>query len=386
MHLVFWQNILSPHQAPFLRALANGGHDVTIVAAESMTEERLALGWKVPDHGLAKIVIAPEPSEIRRLIENSPQETIHVMAGARLVPLGSLAAGHLLKTNRRMGILTEAPDPRGIAGYGRWIKYTKERFTIGSRYDFILAMGEMGVRFFRRCGYPPRLVFPFAYVTEPAPALAVIGGGNKLRLLFVGRFIGLKGLDILLRAFAALPSSQMELRLLGEGPEQPQLRKLAQELGIQDRVIWLPKSDAAGVQAEMTRADVTILPSHKDGWGAVVNESLMVGTPVICSTACGAAELIREPWLGTVFRAGQVEELTEALQHWIDLGPRSQVERERIRSWANCITGESVAKYFVAVLEHVYASAPLPVAPWRGEGKVENQKLKTETCKAESRN
>lgn len=365
MHLVFWQNILSPHQAPFIRALADQGHQITVVSEATMTADRLALGWKIPDHGRAKIIIAPKAAETRHLIVNSPKEAIHVIAGARVTPLGTLAVRECLAARRRVGIITEAPDPRGLAGFGRWIKYTKECFTTGSGYDFIFAMGELGVRWFRRCGYPAHKVFPFAYVTEPAPLSGIDVSSESVVLLYAGRFIPLKGLDVLLRAVAALPASLVELRLLGEGPEQSKLQRLAQELGIKDRVLWLPKSDTAGVQAEMAKADVTILPSHKDGWGAVVNESLMVGTPVICSTACGAAELIRQPWLGSVFRSGSMEDLATAIKHWFDIGPRSQAERERIKGWSNCISSLAVASYMVVTFEHVYGNSVRPVAPWR---------------------
>ena len=366
MHLVFWQNILSPHQAPFLRSLADLGHEVIVVAGESMTADRLALGWKVPDLGRVRLVVAPGTEEVRRLIESSPKETIHVMAGARWTPLGNLAVQECLASKRRIGIMSEAPDPRGLLGCGRWAKYTVERYTRGFHYDFVLAMGEMGVRWFRRCGYPARTVFPFAYVTEPAPLSRANDPASAPVLLYAGRFIALKGLDLLLRAFAAVPPKNAQLHLLGDGPEKQRLEDFARDLGIQDRVAWLAKRDPAGVQLEMERSDVTVLPSRKDGWGAVVNESLTAGTPVICSTACGAAELIRQPWLGTVFRAGRVDDLAKALKHWIDLGPRLPAERERIRSWANCISGQAVANYFAAIMDHIYSNSAPPVAPWRG--------------------
>jgi glycosyltransferase involved in cell wall biosynthesis len=363
---VFWQNLLSPHQAPFLRALAGLGHGVTIVAAESMSAERLALGWKVADPGRARVVVAPGEEEVRQLIESSPMEAVHVMAGARWTPLGNLALRECLESGRRVGIMSEAPDPRGLRGVGRLAKYTLERCAKGSHYEFVLAMGEQGVRWFEKCGYPARNVFPFAYVTEPGgqrPADHAEGGPS---LLYAGRFIPLKALDLLLRAFAALPSGLGRLRLVGEGPEKGRLQDDATRLRIQNRVTWIPKTESAGVQAEMEAADVTVLPSRKDGWGAVVNESLMAGTPVICSTACGAAELIRQPWLGSVFRSGRVGELTKALRHWIDLGRRSQAERERIRAWSMCIRGQVVAEYFAAIVQHVYFNATRPVAPWRG--------------------
>ncbi len=366
MTTVFWQNILSPHQAPFLRSLADLGHEVTVVAAEAMTADRLALGWKVPDLGRVRLVVAPGTEEVRRLIESRPKETIHVMAGARWSRLGKHAVQECLALDRRVGIITEAPDPRGLLGCGRWAKYTVERYTRGFRYDFVLAMGEMGVRWFRRCGYPARTVFPFAYATETARPSGTNDPASAPVLFYAGQFIARKGLDILLRAFAAAPSKDAQLHLLGDGPEKQRLQGYAQELGIQNRVAWLAKRDSSEVQMEMEKADVMLLPSRHDGWGAVVNESLMAGTPVICSSACGAAELIRQPWLGTVFRAGRADDLAKALKHWIDLGRRSPAERERIRSWATCISGQAVAEYFAAIMGHIYSNSARPVAPWRG--------------------
>ena len=50
-------------------------------------------------------------------------------------------------------------------------------------------------------------------------------------LLFAGRFLALKGLDLLLRAFAAVPSKDAQLHLLGDGPEKQRLEHLTQRLG-----------------------------------------------------------------------------------------------------------------------------------------------------------
>ncbi len=365
MHVVFWHNILSPHQAPFLRSLADMGHEVTVVAGKSMTADRLALGWGVPDLGRARVLVEPTESAIHQLIAGTSKETLHVMAGARWTALGHRALQQCLATRRRIGILSEGADPRGFAGYGRWGKYSIERYTKGRRYHFVLAMGEMGVRWFGGCGYSTRSTFPFAYVTEPMYTTLTNASASVPVLLYVGQFIRRKGLDILLRGFAAVPEQTAQLRLLGDGVEKEHLQNRARSLGIHERVVWLPSRSQKDVQIEMAKADLTLLPSRHDGWGAVVNESLQSGTPVICSATCGAADLIREPWLGSVFRSGCVEDLAKALRHWIQLGPRSQKERERIRDWATCISGQALAEYFVAIVNHVYSGTARPVAPWR---------------------
>jgi glycosyltransferase involved in cell wall biosynthesis len=195
-------------------------------------------------------------------------------------------------------------------------------------------------------------------------------------VLFVGRLVNLKGVDLLLRAFAALSAESTELRLIGTGTEEGSLRLLADKLGIADSVFWAGAVKNSMVAAAMANADLLVLPSHKDGWGAVVNESLTVGTPVICSSACGAAELIRQPWLGMVFPTGRLDALAGTLKHWLSAGPRTQVERQRIRNWATCISGQAVAEYFVAIMDHVYSGSVRPVAPWRASLEENAEKLK----------
>ena len=63
----------------------------------------------------------------------------------------------------------------------------------------------------------------------------------------------------------------------------------------------------------MSSADCLILPSRHDGWGAVVSEALMVGTPVICSDACGSAGVVHASGVGGVFRSGDHCALTAEL-------------------------------------------------------------------------
>ena len=82
------------------------------------------------------------------------------------------------------------------------------------------------------------------------------------------------------------------------------------------------KSNAEAV-AEIARHDLFLLPSRFDGWGAVVNEALMCGVPVVCSDNCGAAELLGESWRGEVFRTGSAAGLKDILQRWIALGRRT---------------------------------------------------------------
>lgn len=346
-----------------MRALADRGHDVTVVAAKAMSESRQRLGWQPPHLGSACLVIGPSRADVSNLVREGPADAIHCIAGARVDAMGTIVAKECRAARRRMGIITETPDPRGLGGLLRWGKYAAERVTIGRSYDFVLAMGETGVRWFRSCGYPAERIFPFAYVTEVdeiPPDVAVAPG--PFRLLFVGRLVDLKGVDVLLRALAR--TSGIELDVIGDGPLRGRLQELGQGMGLRDRVRWLGQLRPAEIPAWLTRSDVLALPSRKDGWGAVVNEALMLGTPVICSSACGASDLIQHDWLGSVVRSGDVASLHAAIVSWA-ARERTPFARQRIRDWSRCLTGESIAGYLEGVLRHAYEGTPRPVPPWR---------------------
>lgn len=366
MNIVFWQNILSPHQSAFMRALAGRGHDVTVIAHERMSPQRRQLGWESPDLGQASVKVGMSLSDARRFIRESPDDAIHCIGGARVSTFGKCVADECRVARRRMGIISETADPRGPAGLLRWGKYLSERLTVGWSFDFVLAMGEIGVRWFRICGYPAARVFPFCYVTETVDRAAMAHTAGPSRFLYVGQLIHRKGIDLLLRALARSPD--IELDVIGDGALRSSLERLADRLRIALRVHWLGKMDFAGIQPRMASATALVLPSRLDGWGAVVNEALTLGTPVICSDACGSHDLIRHAWLGTVYPAGDVAALHRGLEHWSSRSSRIALERDRIRAWAECISGDSVALYLENVLRHVYEHGARPAAPWRPQG------------------
>jgi glycosyltransferase involved in cell wall biosynthesis len=234
------------------------------------------------------------------------------------------------------------------------------------RFDFILAMGLAGVDWFAGRGYPRSKLFPFAYVTESYPHLPFpeVLSSEPVKLVFVGQCVRRKGLDLALRALGELRSANWVLSVIGDGPQRTELEHLAKQLSIDDRVSFLGVMSNEAAVHRIESADLLILPSRSDGWGAVVNEALMRGVPVVCSDQCGAKDLVQASFRGQVFKVESLAELREALRTRIALGPLSISDRERIRHWSQCVEGRSVSGYFLDVMKHVYSNAPRPVAPW----------------------
>ena len=332
-----------------------------------MAAERSQMGWTVPDFGATSVLVCPDERQIAEVVVAGGAKTVHVLAGARWTALGRRALSHIKRNQARLGIMSESADPRGLKGIARWLKYVVERYADGRHFNFLLAMGVLGKRWFELCQYPPSRTFAYAYFTEAlrltGPATRQTLGGS-IDIGFVGSCIARKGVDILIAALAEIQDLHWSLNIVGEGHAKALLQSAASVGQMKGRVVFYPFMDNARVIRFLSGMDLSVLPSRFDGWGAVVNEALMVGVPVVCSSRCGAADLLGEVFRGEVFRAGSADALAQVLRKWIIKGKRTLAEREKIRSWSRCIEGESGARYLKGILEHVYEGKARPVAPW----------------------
>jgi L-malate glycosyltransferase len=103
-------------------------------------------------------------------------------------------------------------------------------------------------------------------------------------IIFVGRLIKEKHVDLLVRAFGFLASEQPELRLLiiGEGPEHDAITKIIQELSLEGRIIIRGfQLNHDEVIARMKSAKVFVNPSTREGFGITALEALACGIPVV---------------------------------------------------------------------------------------------------------
>ncbi len=117
-------------------------------------------------------------------------------------------------------------------------------------------------------------------------------------LLFVGRIQPLKGADLALRCLAELGDDRAELVVVGgpSGPDGPaeltRLRGLADELGIDDRVRWVPPQPHAALVDWYRAANVCVVPSRTESFGLVALEAAACGTPVVAAQVGGLRSLV----------------------------------------------------------------------------------------------
>jgi glycosyltransferase involved in cell wall biosynthesis len=368
MKLCFWWSIVSQHQSAYVRELARS-NDVVVVAERHISEDREQLGWGVPDLGNARIIVDPTDSQMRELLRES-DERIHVLQGWRGC---RLCRRVLSRRNRpaRFGVVVEACDERGTRGFIRTLYYRALLASRNGKADFVFSMGSMGEGYYRKCGIQSDSLFPFCYTVDRSGLTAkpAVHGHTEstVRVLYIGQLCKRKGVDLLLRGLHANYDQGWQGEVIGDGPQMEELRRLCTSLKMEGRVHFRGTMAHISAMERLSASDLLVLPSRHDGWGAVVNEALMLGVPVICTDRCGAWDLIRAPWLGSVVRAGSVSSLADALGLWIGRGKKTRMQSEYMKDWSACIEGPAIASYFASVLEHVYHDAPRPVAPWRTE-------------------
>ena len=144
------------------------------------------------------------------------------------------------------------------------------------------------------------------------------------KLLYVGRFDAMKGIDLLLNGFRRLPSAPpVNLTLIGgDGPSTPtygQIINHAQRLGISKRIHLLGQINHQRMPSHYRRADAVVVTSHYESYGLVILESLSCGTPVL-STPVGAAPHIIQPGVnGYLADSADSQKFAQAISRTLQL-------------------------------------------------------------------
>lgn len=147
-------------------------------------------------------------------------------------------------------------------------------------------------------------------VFRPAPA----GGSASAAptVVAVGRFVAQKGFDVLLRAWPGVvgglgPGRPPRLVLVGDGPQAPHLRRLAEQLGVAGTVTFTGALDPSAVADRLRDADVFALPVrtrwaglNPEGLGLAALEAAACGLPVLVGDSGGAPETVLDGVTGRV--------------------------------------------------------------------------------------
>ena len=141
-----------------------------------------------------------------------------------------------------------------------------------------------------------------------------LGIFDKKVIISVGRIVGWKGYQLVIKALKRLPEEFVYV-LIGEGPYLKNLQKLAEELEVKKRVFFLGSKFHDELPKYYSMGDVFVQPSiGHEAFGITVIEAMACGLPVVGSTSGGIKGLIKDDFNGCLFEIGNVSEFVEKIK------------------------------------------------------------------------
>jgi glycosyltransferase involved in cell wall biosynthesis len=372
MHFVFWHPWLSIHHAPLMRRLSMMPDvSVTLVARLALESGRESSGWSIPDYGKTRLIETANADWrmlVPDVVSSAGSDTLHLTSDPMFNPISRCAWRLCAKRQIPFGFISICPGMY-VGRAGRWLRKFLYRLYVrraAQNVNPILAISNECRQFFIDNGFPSNCVFPWAYFVEDRALPFETPARNELRLVYLGRLLKRKRVDVLLRALSRVVGDrpQVKLTIIGGGPEEQSLRQLANELRLTDRIVFQPTILHEEVHSELQKHDVLVLPTELDDWGVVVNEALQAGLAVVTTENAGASELIQCGRTGLICKCDVVD-FANAIAQLTDC-PKTLAEmRKRAREYSKAISPTAAAHYLRDIAQHVLHKTARPNAPWQ---------------------
>ncbi len=369
MKLIFFNLCVSPHQMPYVNTLAHHPQVsyVAFVAPYIDIDERIEMGWNSSENmtdSAVNFYIAPSDEQVATLLKTHEGPNTHcIFSGINAFKQVAKWLKMSIQYNVRRAILTEPPMIYEHPLWQHALRFAIQDWPLTRYIDNVFVMGDRFVPYYQMWSKHWR-VWPFMYCTELKSTNESITNNqsDKLRLIYVGELCHRKNVSVLLEAIATLPhaAERLTLDVVGDGRDMNKLRAYAQAHC--HNVTFHGRQPMNKVSHYIQHADVLVLPSRHDGWGAVVNEALSLGRYVICSDHCGARYLINKLsfWTdelgcgcGQVFRSCDVAHLQEKIEFCINNSDKIAATIPRRIEWSKqTISSSAVAQKMIAILNN----------------------------------
>ncbi len=145
---------------------------------------------------------------------------------------------------------------------------------------------------------------------EPCHRWTLAPGGEKI-VMHVSNFRAVKRVTDVVEVFARLARTvRARLIMIGDGPDRPRALERIEELGLEDRVLFLGKHVA--VDELLRCCDLFLLPSESESFGLAALEAMACGSPVVASRSGGLAEVVADGVSGHLLPVGDVDAMGDA--------------------------------------------------------------------------
>jgi glycosyltransferase involved in cell wall biosynthesis len=277
-----------------------------------------------------------------RLVRRQKIDTVHMNGNKAII------FGYFLK-KLFPGLRMLAHDHGGVHDYSPWYAWLLKVFR--RSYDSYVCVSEYRKSFYvTRCSVDTekiKVIDNFVDLERIGPVVGLTERSRKDPATFVLGYVGglswLKGCDVLLRAIPLVEQRIKNLKVLvaGDGPARKELERLAVELAIGDKVVFLGfVADVTKIYAEF---DLMVIPSRSEEGPICLYEAWALKLPVLASDAPVLNGRIKDRQTGVFFKSGDPKDLAEKIVEIC----RDQELREHIASvGGQQIENLTVARYW----------------------------------------
>lgn len=278
----------------------------------------------------------------------------------------------------RIPILFRGDSTLGSTHHARWKAWLRRMVLtwVYRHVDLALSPGQENRKYLKTMGFPvermrymPHSIDVRRFSASDPEATSgrlelrqELGIGTEaLVFLFAGKFVPRKQVHVLITAFqqllADLPDADLHLVLVGDGPDEPSLRKQA---GDTRSVHFAGFMNQSQMPNAYRMADIYVLPSVRDTWGLGLNEAMAAGCATIASDRVGAApDLVAGKPYGRVFQCGNAGALCARMRELVEISDDLPDLRRQAAAASEKWSIEAAADAVMEVLqEPVIAHAP----------------------------
>ena len=358
--ITFFSNYINDHQIPFCEAmykLTDG--EFRFVATTCMSEERRKLGYQDKSEQFPFVI---------KSFEGDNRETALVLGRESDVVIMGEAPEEFITERLKENKLTfryyerffkdgkwRIFDPRVLkAYYKQHTRYRKKNLHIlcASAYTapdcrFISAYPNKAYKW----GY-----FPVVKRYEDVGLIMQKKKPNTI--LWVARLIPLKHPEHPIQVARKLKKAgyPFMLNIIGIGPMEEEMRGLIEKYDLQNEVHLLGAMPTESVRKYMEESEIFLFTSNrKEGWGAVLNESMNSGCTVVASGAIGSVPYLLENGKnGFIYKNGSVKDLYKKTK-WLLDNPEKRVEMgiEAYHTLTEKWNAETAAKRLLVLIENI---------------------------------
>jgi teichuronic acid biosynthesis glycosyltransferase TuaC len=183
-------------------------------------------------------------------------------------------------------------------------------------------------------------------------------GFGRPALLAVGNLVPLKRHKLMVEALSELP--EVELVIVGDGPERTAIENFARRCGVADRMRLLGRLPQDRLPEIYCAADLLLLVSTHEGWPNVLLESMACGTPVVVSNIDGIADIVAAAEAGRIVADVNPTRLATAIRNLLAAPP----SRAATQAYAEQFDWQSTTKGQIALFHEILGrrSRTVPMA------------------------